>query len=278
MKRIFVAIALVAVAVFAAGSVSAGEKCCRPALERDSVDHIGLDNLGQGWFAPALRGHNHALPLVHGFLTETAFTHRTLIADFASIEGDESLSVEADIPLTRRLSALIEMPLALDVGGESGFGDLGLAVRAIWSEKETYTISSILNVGLPTGEDEFTLDEVSLGFSFNNWWYIGNGFGLQSSAGISWVPEIDDTETFDWSLMVSKTFDSGLNLFGASRPLSVFAEVAGSTPFDSDLDTTGQWGFGFNMPVLRGLDLRAGYYRSFEDGNDGILIGAVWEF
>lgn len=277
MKRIFVAIALVLATVCAAGSVSAGEKCCQPVLERDNVGRIGLDNLNQGWFAPALRGHGHALPLVHGFLTETAFSHRALIADVASIDGEETLSVEADIPLTRRLSALVEMPVALDVGDESGFGDLQVGLRAIWSEQETYTISSILNVGLPTGEDEFTLDEVSLGFSFNNWWYIGSGFAVQSSVGMSWVPEIDDTETFDWAFMVSKTFDCGLNLFGSNRPMSVFAEVAGSTPFDGDLDTVGQWGLGLNVPMWNSLDLRLGYYHSFED-EDGITLGAVWEF
>lgn len=278
MKRIFAIAMIMLATVCAAGAAYAGE-CNTPpaaALERDTVDHIGLDNLSQGWFAPALSGHGHALPLVHGFFTETAFSHRALVADFASIDGDQSLSAEVDIPVTRRLSALIEMPVALDVGGESGFGDLGLGLRAIWTENANYTLASILNVGLPTGEDEFTLDEVSLGFSFNNWWYIGNGFGLQSSAGISWVPEIDNTEAFDWSLLVSKTFDCGLNLL-TSRPMSVFAEISGSTPFEGDLDTVGQWGFGLNVPVWRGLDLRVGYYHSFED-EDGVLLGAVWEF
>lgn len=244
-----------------------------PDLARDPVQY-DLSNLAKGWFEPAIEVHEHVHPLVHGFLVETAFTHRSMLTEASFSGGNEAISVEFDMPASRRLSILIDVPWVLDYANASGIGDLALGVRGMLVGSKDYILSAILEVGLPTGDYDVSLNEVSLGFKLANWWYAGDNYSVQSNIGIDWAPEISDSEAFVGSLLAAKTFED-VSVGGVSFDISGYVEGGLEAPFDGE--TVGELGLGIMFSVTKALEVRLGYYWSFGE-DDTLRIGTIWEF
>ncbi len=102
-------------------------------------------------------------PFVHPFFTEPAFIDRELIVDYSfanNIDGDtdeQELGIEVVLPITRRLGMIFEAPLiGLDPtvdGNTTGFGDLAVAGQALLLDCDSFLLSALVEVEIPTGDE-----------------------------------------------------------------------------------------------------------------------------
>lgn len=248
---------------------------CSPAVLADdgwvplSKEEISAVDIASGGWADVWVDRHESLggrPFIHGFLTEPAFLCRSIRTDFWYSDSNSWATVDADLALTRRLAVRAQLPFAFDLNDESGFGDSSLALTGLLFENPRLLFAQSLEVGIPTGNADRGLgtDDWSFSTSSHVWFdTCWEQVTLQGQVGFSYVPDLNDW-SFDWGVTVAKSFDC--------FPVYALAEISGSTPIDSDGETTGLWLLGGGFNITDRISGRAGFTYSFDD-EPGFVLG-----
>lgn len=182
-------------------------------------------------FQPADHSHftRRGTPLVHLFLTEPAVLHRDLFFDYRvgnNIGGatdEQELEVELEWSLTKRLGIVFEVPyIGLNPVGDpntSGFGDIGVAPRALLIDRDIFFLSANLGVAIPTGDDDRDLGrgEAALAATITTWLDLGNWTALHGQFGPETGLGSGDTE-FIYNLALTRSFQGPALFSSGSRP------------------------------------------------------------
>ena len=193
-----------------------------------SSDFLGFD-FSRGWFDPA-GVHDHSTDggtgrsrYIHPLTVEAAFNDGDFFIDyvFNSFDDEEEheIELELEFALTRRLGIVIEAAYEFeneDGGSIDGFSDLGVAARFVLVEFNDFITTANLGFQIPTGDNDFSANELVIEPSLLSWFDLGNGFTLNTSLGLEIGSETGDFSfSFDGALI--KDFGGALALSLESR-------------------------------------------------------------
>lgn len=242
-----------------------------------------------GWFDPWVHHHDspRGTPYIHNFLIEPAYLGRDLIVNYVSEPDESEVEAELELALTRRLGLVVEVPY-IDGEDDAGVGDAAIALRALLCETPDFLLSVSGEIEIPTGDEDKDLGrgEVAIAGFLHTWMDLGNWVTLQTQFGVEHVPEEDETELI-WRLGLAKSWcvcplfgHRGIPAHDGHGPhaVTVMAEVAGVTGLAAEESgTTGRWLLGASYPIIDRMELRAAYFRTFDD-EDGWLAGFIFHF
>ena len=189
-------------------------------IEHDS-DYLKL-NLSKGWFdSPAVHDHtsdNDRSRYIHPITTEAAFNDNDFFIDYAfnkfSDEDEHEIELELEYALTRRLGLVIETAFEFENEGGStneGFADLEIAARAVLAEYEKAIVTFNVGFGIPTGNNDFSSDELEISPSFLTWYDFGYGITFHSLIGLEIGTRSNSLE-FVYESATIKDFGGGFAL------------------------------------------------------------------
>ncbi len=175
----------------------------------------GDDRFFEELFAPVRHTHYSPLgtPYVHPFTFEPPQIHQDAFFIYKytqnTIEGSNEHEAEAhlDWALTERLGFVIGVPLAGNQESNGtqnvGIGDLEIAPRVMWMERDRFILASNLFVTIPTGDEnrDLGVGEMVISPFVTTWHDLGNCNTLLLNFG----PEIgmesgDISMKYDFSL------------------------------------------------------------------------------
>ncbi len=246
-------------------------------------------NLTKDWFAPVAHAHESAngAPFIHPLTLETAFTGRKLFLDYGYSTGTEEREIEYEIELelalTRRLGILLELPfLNLEESGESseeGFGNIGVAGRALLLEHENFLLSFNLEFGLPTGEGEVSDNEYSVEPSLLAWINLGNNWSLQTALGYEYAFQSDESELFFDAALIYNIGTAFTPQDSLSATFEISNEIGLSNDESGDTTTSGVAGLIYNWN--ENFTFRGGYTFPLSNRREfskGFTLGIIHEF
>ncbi|MHC4920220.1 MAG: transporter [Planctomycetota bacterium] len=272
-----------------------------------SVSASAQGVLAGGWLEPWPHHHMNprGTPYVHAFGVEPAFLERDLLLDLRRTTTAAGRELEAEAELewafTKRLGLVVELPF-LHVnergsGEHTGFGDLGLAPRALLVDSDEFLLAFNVGVEVPTGDEDRGLGagETVLAPSFSLWLDLGdvarNPVTFQAQVGTEHGLETGDTTLFYNAALA-------LSFVGTHHEPSTHAEhqheqlapgmthllleLTGRTVLDGpDEETTAEMLFGVSFNATAQLELRAGYVTSIggpQEIEDGFALGVIHHF
>ena len=277
MKSLFTTTAIALALNF---SLSAGEIASHDSHDSHnhgahSEDFLKFD-LSRGWFEPqAAHDHSgeHGARYIHPLTIEAAFNDNDLFIDYAfnsfDDEEEHEIEIEFEFALTRRLGLVVGLPYVFETEDgvtENGFGDLELAGRFVLAEYENFVLTAGLGFGIPIGEDDFSADQLTLEPSLLAWFYLGNGFSLNTALGAEFETRSNESEIF---------LDAAL-IKHLGGPLSVSVESRNAVTLRGDErgDITSEATLGVIYQFNSVVAVRGGW--SFPIQNDEFNSGAVF--
>ena len=214
---------------------------------------------------------------------------------YHSLDGaiEHETELELEWGITRRLGIIFELPYIVENERqgptEQGFGDLVVVPRVLLHESERLLLTAQVEVGLPTGDNDFGGD-TSVAPGIAAWYDLGNWWTLQGIVG--WENNLDADEgaiEFGFGLIKSIDLHTPANSceHGHHRThaglLNFHLEVTGEMGLTDDEDgrTEVNGLIGISHGLDNGLDIRIGYEFPLTRPNEldyGWVIGANWHF
>lgn len=212
--RYSVPLALLSVVPASAGSLGSGGDFLNGVPSQKGGDYLGFD-FSRGWFDPA-GVHDHSTDggtgrsrYIHPLTVEAAFNDGDFFLDYAfssfDDEEEHEIEIEFEFAFTRRLGVVIEAAYEFekeDGRTTDGFGDIEIAGRFVLVEFENFITTANLGLGLPTGDSDFSADELVIEPGLLSWFDLGEGVTLNTSLGLEIGAETGDASfAFDAALI-----------------------------------------------------------------------------
>ncbi len=176
---------------------------------------------------------------------------------------------EIEIPVSRRLLLEVEPTIVSvsprDNDSHSGFGDTSLIARIMLMETRNTTVLSILDLKLPTGDEDLGLGSgmTTITPGIGVWRDLGGRYALQGFFGLD-IPvggksDEDPDTTIVYGTAITKTVTpKDTPYFGN---LTFFVEFNGSSDIGSDSDNTvvsilpgARWNLGHEFWLMPGME------------------------
>lgn len=203
-------------------STNAGDHC------HLSDDFLGFD-ITRGWFdSPG--AHDHSTNggtgrsrYIHPLTVEAAFNDNDFFFDyvFSSFddEDEHEIEIEIEIALTRRLGIVFETAFEFENEEGStneGFADFAVAARFVLVEFNNFISTANLEFEIPTGDSDFSSNELVLSPGLLTWFDLGNGFTLNTAIGLEIGTQSEEFE-FSFEGALIKDFGGPVALTLESR-------------------------------------------------------------
>ena len=240
-------------------------------------DYLGF-NLTRGWLDPVAAhdhssgGHDGRAKLIHPLTIEAAFNDSDLFVSYAFNSFDDAdeheIEIELELAITRRFGVVLETGYAFETEGgstENGFGDLEIAGRFVLAEYKNFILTAGLGLGIPTGEGEFSEDQLTVEPSLLAWTNLGNGFSLNTVIGAEFKTRSNESEIFLNAAIVK---DLG-GAFAATLESRNAVALRGDERGDIESEAT----VGLVYQATSNVAIRGGW--SFPVENDEFSNGAV---
>lgn len=243
----------------------------------DSTDYHGFDIL-RGWLSPP-KSHNNAIDgpsphphHIHPLTVEAAFNDTDLFVDYVfnsfDDEDEHQIELELELALTRRLGVIFETAYEFereDGSTERGFADIAATVRFVLIEFENVVSTASLKFGLPTGDNDFSANELVIEPGLVTWINLGNGFSLNTFVGLEIGTESGEQEfAFDGALVRS---------FGGALALTLESRNEFALSGEERGDITSEATLGAIYRLNKHTSLRSGW--SFPVSNSDLNAGAI---
>ena len=240
-------------------------------------DYFGFDFFS-GWFDP-VPPHDHSLASadgrsrqIHPLTIEAAFNDSDFFLDYAfnsfDDEDEHEIEIELELALTRRFGLIFETAYEFEVedgSTEEGFGDLTIATRFVLAEFKHIISTANIEFGIPTGDDDFSADELVLEPSLLTWFDLGNDLTLNTALGLEIGTESNE---------LSFIFDAAI-VKGFSGPLALTLEFRNEVGLrdEEEGEITSEATLGAIYRFNKHTSVRAGW--SFPISNDEFNGGAI---
>ncbi len=251
------------------------------SAQQGSGDYLGLD-FSRGWFDPA-GVHDHSTSgqtgrsrYIHPLTVEAAFNDGDFFLDYAfnsfDDEEEHEIEIEFEFALTRRLGLVLEAAYEFekeDGSTTDGFADIEIAGRFVLIEFDKFITTANLGFQLPTGDDDFTADELVIEPSLLSWFDLGNGLTLNTSLGLEIGAETGDSSfAFDAALIkdLNGTFAFSIesrNEVGLRRDERGDLESEATLGLIYRFSNSKSIRAGWNFPVSSNNELNSGAVTSF---------------
>lgn len=188
-----------------------------------SDNYLGFDIL-RGWLdSPS--AHDHSIDsatgrsrYIHPLTVEAAFNDGDFFVDYVfnsfDDEDEHEIEIELELALTRRLGVVFEAAYEFENEGgstEEGFADIAVAARFVLVETKNFITTANLELELPTGENDFSSNELVVEPGLLTWIDLGNGFTLNTAIGLEIGTESDELE-FNFDAALVKDFGGPIAL------------------------------------------------------------------
>jgi len=219
MKQTFATITAISASLALHSTITAGEYT--DSLEtskahHNSGDYLGLD-FSRGWFErPGAHNHssqNSSANYIHPLTVEAAFNDNDFFLDYAfnsfDDEDEHEIEIELELALTRRIGLVLETAYEFeneDGSTNEGFADLGIAARFVLAEYKNFIATANLEFSLPTGDDDFSENQITIEPGLLFWFNLGNGFTLNTAVGIEHETESEENEFFFNAALVKHVY------------------------------------------------------------------------
>jgi len=216
---------------------------------------------------------------IHPITTEAAFNDNDFFIDYAFSnfrdEDEHEIEIELEYALTRRLGVVIETALAFETEGgstENGIEDLEIAGRVVLAEYERSITTFSLGFGIPTGENDFSSDELILEPSLLSWFDFGYGITFNTKIGLEIGTRSDSLE-FIYEGAVIKDF-------GGPLALSLESQSIVNLRDDEEEDFISNLTIGGIFRLNNSNSIRAAYTfpLSDDDFNSGAILSYNYSF
>ncbi|MHC4061989.1 MAG: hypothetical protein ACYSR4_10010, partial [Planctomycetota bacterium] len=240
-------------------------------------------------------------PLIHPFRIEPAFANPDLLVDYSflrkSDEDEHEIQTEVELPLTRRLALIIEVPYVFvdpkEGSSVDGIGDIGFGSRILLGEYERLLLAFNLEIETPTGDSDKGLGrgETAIAPSFSMWLDLDDRRTGHVQIGSEHEVSSSENELFFRAALV-QCLTSGDDR-GAEHDdhihglppglLALILEIDGTVDIAAEdsghVETEGI--LGFHYSISGHADVRSGYVFPFSKSqqlNGGFTCGLIWHF
>jgi hypothetical protein len=227
-------------------------------------------------------------PLIHPFRIEPAFANPDLLVDYSflrkSDEDEHEIQTEVELPLTRRLALIIEVPYAFvdpkEGSSVDGIGDIGFGSRILLGEYERLLLAFNLEIETPTGDSDKGLGrgETAIAPSFSMWLDLDNWLTGHIQLGSEHEVSSSENELFFRAALVH-CLTSGDNR-GAEHHDHIHGLPPGLLGLILEIDGTVDIA-AEHYSISEHADLRSGYVFPFSKSqqlNGGFTCGLIWHF